>query len=257
MTGNLEFYEAFAAEYPVFYDLPEAQEAVDRWTAILVQEGLWPNRPIAMLDLGCGPATHLACWAGAVERADGLDSSAAMLRAARESLEAAGWGAVRLYCADATAPHTLEPLRSGYDLVIAHFNFPNLFDVVALDRVAESVAMLLKTDGIFVCDVLLSRPGADTKVRVDLPEEYQGERWTSRGVRYDGATRTMRRDWTCSGAGYCETLRLHTLVELDAAMSSKGLIRRMLYELPHPSIATEVSVELSRRLVAYSRPITA
>lgn len=255
MTGNLEFYEAFAPEYREFYDSPAAGEAVEAWCATLRAAGLWPAAPITLLDLGCGPGTHLADWANEVDRVDGLDGSPSMLGAARKSLAVAGLNRVGLYCADVTETDTLTLIGGGYDIVAAHFNFLNLFDRSSLDRVAQSIGMLLKPHGIFICDILLWDDDLNQQDKKVFREEYRGSSWASLGVRFDTSTRTIRREWARDGDGYSETLHLHSLADLDARLARVGLASRLLEELPHPTLATseDGTIELDRRLAVFAK----
>lgn len=255
MTANLEFYEAFASEYRDFYDLPAAREAVEAWSAILRKADLWPPEPITLLDMGCGPGTHLAAWANEVDRVDGLDGSPAMLGAARKSLVAAGLSGVGLYCADVTETEALTPIAGGYDIVAAHFNFLNLFDRGSLDRVAQSLRMLLKPEGIFICDILLWDDSLEQRGERVFQEEYRGSLWSPLGVHFDASIRTIRRDWARDGEGFSETLHLHSLTDLDARLGRVGLEPRLLQELPHPILATgeHGELELDRRLAVFAK----
>lgn len=255
MSENLKFYEAFAPEYREFYDSPAAKEAVQAWCSALRAADLWPASPTTLLDLGCGPGTHLAAWADEVDRVDGLDGSPAMLGEARRKLAAAGLSRVGLYCADVTETDTLTLIGGDYDVVAAHFNFLNLFDRGSLDRVARSAGLLLKPHGIFVCDILLWDNDLDQLGERRVPEEYVGPHWTVLGVRFDASTRTIRRKWSRDGDIFSETLHLHTLADLDAHLGRVGLKPRLLQELPHPTVATgeQGAIGLDRHLAVFAK----
>lgn len=145
MSNNTEFYELFAAHYERIYEAVDADEAVRQWRLLLEKQPRLPGQ--SLLDVGCGPGWYLKPWKQAGFRVSGLDASPSMLRRAARSNQG-----VALYCADMLDSATLDPLFGNFAVLVAHFNFLNLFSPDQLPAVLTSATRLLGDRGICMMD---------------------------------------------------------------------------------------------------------
>jgi SAM-dependent methyltransferase len=200
VTDNSVFYEAFAANYEAHYRTVDAPAAVQQWLARMEALKLVPLEPArrarrpTLLDLGCGPGWHLREWATSGFSAAGMDVSPTMLRLARRNWEGAADDAIpQLFCADIREPKQIKRLRAAYQVVVAHFNFLNLFTPVELRTVFASISTLLKFGGLLFTDLAL--PAAVE----NAPTES------------NNYVRQRERRWHLSDGEFVETYWFHSL----------------------------------------------
>jgi hypothetical protein len=120
---------------------------------------------------------------------------------------------------------SLAPLRERYDLIVAHFNFLNLFPHGELAKVLSGVAALLKPEGLFVTDVTFWAPAEEV-----IPKDkstsgadatsYLGEHGEI-GITVNG--RRVERHWRHLGADLVETLCAYSMEEIASAAAAGGL----------------------------------
>ena len=149
---NPDCYEKLAPIYEELYGDIDAQETVHQWWQFLVQQNLLPSNPkgLRLLDVGCGPGWHLLAWRELGFDVTGLDSSTSMLEIAKRTLDAADHECP-LYQVDIREGENLPDL-SGFDFVVSHLNFFNLFPREERARLFLSVARMVRPGGLWMVD---------------------------------------------------------------------------------------------------------
>jgi len=132
------------------------------------------QRPIAILDLGCGDLTPILPLLEAVpvERYVGVDESDVALTIATTRLEALGLSS-RLIEGDLLA--ALDEIDGPIDLVLASFSLHHLADPVDKFLTLERVGSLLRPDGFFAMIDVFCGEGE--------PREGYLERWIANAER--------------------------------------------------------------------------
>lgn len=252
MNPNVFFYDALAAEYEQYYSAIDAVETVRQWLTLLDAEQLIATsemrrlQPPRLLDLGCGPGRHLHAWQAANFNVTGLDASPSMLRLA--SKRCAGLGTdISLYCADVRDGTSLDPLGARFDIVVAHFNFLNLFSMDELPSVFAAVAGMLRHGGHWMSDITSKAIRSS-----DILQESFGT-W-SRKTFYPSAN-TVRVEWQRGNLILGEQYWLYRPDELRDVATSAGLSWRIVHDWnpDNPSQPWGTDAASSRQLIVVSK----
>lgn len=170
-----------------------------------------------MLDLGTGTGRMLELLAPLYGKATGLDSSQAMIRAARAHIEMAQLTKAQVRLADFTqTPHNLGTDEQGYDLVVLH-QVLHYFDdpLYALKKAKDFVTARGR---LFVVDY--------------GPHDYEKLR-THYAHRRLGFSKNQMRDWAVQlGLQYIQhQMLVPTLSHLKAAESKKRASKNLQVHL--------------------------
>jgi len=223
MNDNISFYEAFARYYVEYYGHMDANEVVHQWVIRLKGLGLVAD-PISasslrLLDLGCGPGWHLRTWQNAGFEVSGMDVSPSMLKLASVQSNAGVGTDILLYCADIRDTSSLQSLRGSFDVVVCHFNFLNLFEVLELPLVFAGIRRMLSKGGTCMVDVTFpdERTGA-YKEGQEIEEMSASQ--LKRSVSLEG--RRIDQQWVMDGRIFHESYWLHTQAELETCARGEG-----------------------------------
>jgi len=216
MTGNSDFFEAFAASYCDYYRDVDAGEAVRHWTRLLRAAGVnWATNKVdgtnpTLLDLGCGPGWHLGPWGDQGFDVCGLDSSPSMLEIARS--HPGNGPPKRLYCANILNPASIGQLNQRFDRIVSHFNFLNLFAPQELDALFDSISTLMAPKGLFAFDY-------SPKPTISAADDTSG----IETIKTEGTERTIVRRWNLSDGTVDEIYWFHDIEQLRRISSRHSL----------------------------------
>lgn len=253
MTDNLSFYEEFAAEYSSYYQDLRPARAVEAYCITLIAANVMPEIPELLLDLGCGPGAHLGAWSNKGFEVRGLDSSPTMLSMARENTENSGPENLTLYCADIRQAQSLLVLKGAFQLIVAHFNFLNLFSHSELPMVLNNIASILQPGGIFVTDMTVwSINDALSETELANDDFVSGD-WRLVETRWDGVLHSCQRDWSRNGEAVTETMFAHQVSVLSDQAAAIGLKLLAVddFELNCASELTPAGQQLDHRLFVF------
>jgi len=196
--ANVVFYEAFAPYYERLYGRVDVPETVRQWLLLLRDNGILTRQSLTheprpkLIDIGCGPGSHLIAWAKAGFLVCGLDSSQTMLNLAARNLEIAlPDETIPLYCMDV---RSVTDVFERVDLAVSHLNFLNLFAPRELEDTCKGAARLVKPGGYWLvdCSMLKERPSDLRETHVDdgitliaqfrTTEDCYEQRWLAEGL---------------------------------------------------------------------------
>ena len=221
MNSQAEFYEWFASAYESLYKVIDAEKTVQQWNGLL--QTVLPKgqreRPLRLLDVGCGPGWHLPHWQCRGFVVAGLDISRAMLECAK-----AGWSremggyAPPLYCADLLALSGPILKATPFDILVLHSNLIHLFAPETLPNVFGALHQLAAPDALMLADftstTLLLEPSRDTP-------HIHGKKW-EHVSRFDPAQGVLKQIWTDGANSMTELSWPIELGELDRLLGESG-----------------------------------
>lgn len=156
-------YDELAPYYDAWQDgLRDPRDWADLALAIYEHVHGTPERPLKILDFGCGSGSVAEALANQGHFVTGIDLSEGMISLAEDRIGEGG--SLRFLAGDLNTmdPEALSPevlhcpeLTEGYDLVIAYLETFNHFpDSTSLVEIYHSLGKLLVPDGLLFFDVL-------------------------------------------------------------------------------------------------------
>jgi SAM-dependent methyltransferase len=221
---NTRFYERIAPIFDSLYEDVDAEEAVRQWHQLIKRHAGSPKQGEAtlprLLDLGCGTGRYLDPWAAAGFSVTGVDASSAMIARARNlRRSSARRSQIRLIQSDVRKMSRRLIAGGPFDVVVAHFNFFNLFPPNEILDVLKHVAACTKTGATLFTDC--ASPAL-------MPEAARERIVLANGeivevvTQPDPASKTVARSYQYRGFQNTETYWLHSASSLKATANLAG-----------------------------------
>lgn len=220
---NPAFYEAISSFYDQLYREVDPVEAVRQWLLLIDRYYRRDNisqTPLRLLELGCGTGRYLQPWCRAGFDVTGVDCSAGMLQHAHaQEIEPQHRHRIRIVHHDIRLP-SKRLMQSGlFNIVVAHFNFLNLFPQDEIVLILRQLSAWMVPGGRFFTDC-----APPSLMPFELREQYQlaQQEVVDVRIRPNPKSDSVEQTFSYKEQEFCAKYWLHSTGLLAAAAEQGG-----------------------------------